>query len=247
MSLRRAVVVDRDPAVLARLEVELGRLGYAVETVDSVVGLTPDLVALSQPNVLVLDAGMPGLDAAGLFVLVRSLKARLQLKVAVSTEEDARALKEKLGADHCVSRVELVASGVQAFGVKAQAEKSIDVRALIDEVLGKRAPSEQTAFEVKLDLFSESRLCVGRDGGAPGVFVATTDLPAVGQRVELKLNLFGKRKLHLRGEVAWHRAPSGYGGAKSSGFGAKLLDLSEEENRALMQLLEIREPLTWIG
>ena len=88
MPLQRAVLVDRDPLLLSRLTGELSQSGFVVESLSTVVGLTPDLLELSNPDFLLLDGELPGIKHSALMVLIRSLKARRPLKVAVSTSVD---------------------------------------------------------------------------------------------------------------------------------------------------------------
>ncbi|HEX4802477.1 MAG TPA: hypothetical protein VFV14_03140, partial [Myxococcaceae bacterium] len=60
MPLKRAVLVDRDPLLLSKLTGEMSQSGFIVESLSSGVGLTPDLLELSSPDFLLLDAELPG-------------------------------------------------------------------------------------------------------------------------------------------------------------------------------------------
>ena len=250
MSLQRAVIIDRDPSLLSRLTAELGRAGYAVETLNSTTGLTPDLLALSEPNLVVLDTGLPDLSGPAVMVLFRSLKSRLQVKlmvVGVGTETEAI----KLGADLFIPREKLLSEGAAALGIASAAPEPLDVRKLIDEVLGRKIANDShkavqnPKFEVRLDLFSESQLYVVKKGEQPGIFISAANSPNVGSAIELQLDLFGRNKLVLQGQVAWQRNRSVFWGKMPSGFGVKLTDLKDTEKAALQKFVEAREPLIW--
>ncbi|MGC4122543.1 MAG: hypothetical protein QM765_49800 [Myxococcales bacterium] len=244
MSLRKAVLVDRDPALLDRLAVELARGGAAVETLSSTAGLTPDLIALSAPDWLVIDAGLPGLSRAALFVLVRSLRARLPLaRVVVVAEGGLDAAREAPGAT-ALSRATLVADGAAALGIVATA---VDVRVVIDSVLGRvaAAPGGQR-YEVAIDLFSDATFWVGKDQ-AMGVFVVTSVPPAMGEQVALGVSLMGRKPLELKGVVSWQRTRRSFGLKQPPGVGVKLVGVDEEQRLAIDRFIEQREPLMWIG
>ncbi len=246
MGLRRAVVVDRDPSLLASLTVELGRSGFTTETFNTTVGLTPDLLALGRPDLMVVDGGLQGLDLPAIMVLVRSMKARLPIQIALSTDEDAEALARKTGADLVVARQKLKAEGAKALGALASQGGKVDVRAILDEVLGRPEFQQVQVLKVKLDLFSESRLFISKAAkGSVGVFVATSLLPPLGQRVGLELELFNKHTLRTAGEVAWHRSRDGFSAKMPAGLGVKLVDLSEQDRMLVDRYLEVREPLLW--
>jgi Tfp pilus assembly protein PilZ len=244
VGVKRAVLVDRDAALLSRLSGELERTGLLTETLSSTDGLTPDLLALSAPDWLVLDEGLPGLTRAALLVLVRSLKARLPLlQVAVSCERPSAQVEAELAADRAVPRELLLREGGAALQLDAGVPSSVDVRALIDDVLGK-APAEQSRlFEVALDLFGDSNVYLGNGGGVEGIFVATAVLPAIGHKVQLRLNLFGRKSFEAEGEVAWQRPRSSFGGKIATGVGVKLTAVGEEARLALDRFVELREPL----
>ena len=108
MALKRAVVVDRDPAVLGRLVTELGRQGFLAETLDSAIGLTPDLLALGAPELAVFDAELPGLDPRALATVVAALKAQLAIDVVVTARNPDAALRVT-GADRALARERLLA------------------------------------------------------------------------------------------------------------------------------------------
>ena len=248
MSLRKAVLVDRDPALLDRLSVELARGGAAVETLSGTAGLTPDLLALSAPDWLVLDAGLPGITRAALLVLARSLKARLPLtRVIVVTEGEFDAARDCPGAT-AIPRATLCAEGSAVLGIVGS--EAVDVRAVIDSVLGRASPSSAglagQRYEVTVDLFSEATFWVGKDS-ALGVFVVTSVPPPLGDRVSVAVSLMGRKTLEVRGEAAWLRTRRSFGLKQPPGVGVKLVGLAEEQRLAIDRFLDQREPLMWIG
>ncbi len=242
----RAVLVDRDPTLLSRLTGELSRSGFVVESLSSTVGLTPDLLDLAKPELLLLDHELPGMNHAALLVIIRSLKARHPLRVVVSTEQDPRLLKDKVLADQVVARARLVAEGARALGLSTASGSTVDLRAIIDEVLGQRPASSIQSIELRIDLFSKGNFCVANDGRL-GVFVPSTVLLPVGQRVELQIDLLGREKLKFTGEVVWQRGHSSFGGKVATGVGVRLLDVSEAQRQAISRFLETRQPLNWAG
>ncbi len=244
MSLQRAVLVDRDPLLLSRLTGELSRSGFVVESLYTVVGLTPDLLELSNPDFLLLDAELPGMKHAALIVIIRSLKARRPVKIAVSTSEDPSLIKTRLGPDLVVGRVQLLEEGAKALGVTLGPESKVDVRAIIDEVLGQKCAGDVQVLEVKIDLFSKGNFYVGKDNRL-GVFVPTAVLLPVGHKVQIHLELMGNARITLTGEVAWQRSHSSFGGRVASGIGVKPLEIPVQHRKAIDHFVQTRQPITW--
>lgn len=247
MPAERAVVVDRDALLLARVAGELGAAGMQVETLASTLGLTPDLIDLSAPNLLIVDAGLPGMDRSALLVLVRSLKSRRRLRVVVSADDDVAALRRQIDADLVVDRAELVAQGAECLGVTLSATTKLDLRGLLDEVLGGRPTAGPRGLEAKVDLFSKTNFYAAPDGKVQGVFFATAVLEPVGQKVRVRLDLSGRASFELDGEVAWQRSHQSFGGRVSTGFGVRLVDLPGEAAQAIARFAELREPMFWTG
>jgi Tfp pilus assembly protein PilZ/CheY-like chemotaxis protein len=249
VGLKKAVLVDRDGAVLAKLGAELKGAGYLVESLDSTLGLTPDLLARSEPDLLVMDAELPGLEMSALLVLVRSMRARQSLKVVISTSGEPGALQKRLSPDQVIRRSKLLAEGTRALGVLTTGKaSSLDVRALIDEVLGGKPEPMAKAIQVRVDLFSQSNFYVpGGEvgGGAPGLFWATASPPPVGQKVDLSVDLNGS-KLKLAGEVVWQRAAGALGPKLPPGVGIRL-DSAPNEGAAIQKFFEFRQPISWPG
>lgn len=243
MGLGRAVVVEREPALLARLSTELGRSGYVVDELGSMQGLSPDLLVRAQPDLVVVDAELPGLGATALLVLVDALKARTKAWVVLSTAGAfEQRLRWRLAVDLVVERQRLREEGARALGLAASGPVRVDVRAVLDEVLG-REPMRlgPRPLRVKLDLFSDSQLFEDREG-RPGVFVALSPLPEVGQELELELEVLNRPCFRARGRVVWQRPRSALSG-RPPGVGVSLEELPPEGHEAIERMLEQRAPL----
>jgi Tfp pilus assembly protein PilZ/CheY-like chemotaxis protein len=237
--LLRAVLVDRDPLLLRRLTSELSRSGFVVEALASTVGLTPDLLERSHPDLLLLDNELPEIKHGALVVLIRSTKARRPLKVVVSTEREPLPLVAQLAADLVIRRSQLAAEGARALGISLPTEGPVDVRAIIDEVLGRNPGAKIQVLEVRIDLFSKANFYLGRDK-AIGLFVPTADWLPVGQRVEVQLDLMGRQQILVKGEVAWQRPYGSFGGRASAGLGIAPDEMPEAQRKVIEHFLETR-------
>ncbi len=244
---QHAVIVDRDPLLLSRLASELAKCGYATETLSSTLGLTPDLLELSGPNLLLVDAELPGMERSALQVIVRSLKARRQTRVIVSTTQDP-ALLSRVAADKVVRRSDLTVEGIRALGIELVSEAPLDLKALLDEVLGRQIAGPAPQLSIRLDLFSKSNLYVfARDSEVSGVFFATSVLLPLGQKVQVSLDLLGRSKIESAGEILWQRPHSSFGGRVATGVGIRLLELGGPERELIRRFVDVREPLVWSG
>jgi Tfp pilus assembly protein PilZ len=244
VSLRRAVLVDRDPLLLSKLTGDFSRGGFVVESLSSVVGLTPDLLELSNPDFLLLDGELPGMKHAALIVIVRSLRARRRVQIAVSTAEDPSWFESHLAPDLVVRRAELLEGGARALGVALSSESRADVRAIIDEVLGQKCIGDVQVVEVRIDLFSKGNFYLGKDNRF-GVFIPTSVLLPVGHKVRIHLELMESIKFTLTGEVAWQRSHSSFGGRIASGIGVKPLEIPPEHQKEIDHFVQSRQPITW--
>lgn len=245
MPLKRAVLVDRDPRLLSRLTGELSRSGFIVESLSSGVGLTPDLLELASPDFLLLDAELPGVKyPPALMVIVRSLKARRPVTIAVSTGGDPKGVKLQIEPDLVVARAQLIEKGAGALGIPLSNTAKVDIRAIIDEVLGQKCVGELQPIRVKIDLFSKGNFYVGRDNQL-GVFVPTLVLLPVGQKVEIQLELMDRPAFALTGNVAWQRSHSSFGGRVASGMGIKPIDIPADRRKEIDHFVKTRQPITW--
>lgn len=247
MAFFRALLVDRDSMVLARICAELEQLGYSVETLGSTIGLTPELIALSVPSLVLFDAQLPGLEPAALVVLVRSLRERKTTRVLISSSSPLEPLQMQFGAESVISRATLTSTGANALGVTVSKAARLDVRGLIDEVLGARPVAAAQRIDVRIDMFSKSNFYVSGPGLLGGVFLATAVLQPVGQKVELSVELNGRTTLTMDAEVAWQRSHLSFGGRVSTGMGIKFTGPTPMEKQIIARFIEAREPVTWTG
>lgn len=100
-------------------------------------------------------------------------------------------------------------------------------------------------IEVALAPNSPSNLYLGFGGDDivdhGGVFVATYDLPKIGQSVSLHILLPGGYALDAHGVVHWTRETEGEGSER--GYGVKLLQVSSEGRELLARYARNREPI----
>lgn len=104
------------------------------------------------------------------------------------------------------------------------------------------------AVEAALGAHSATNFYKGLLGGdvlaSGGLFVATYQVPAVGQKLRLVVSMPGGYAFEARGVVAWTREaqPAATAGA-SPGFGAQLCEVSEEGRGLIQRYVRNREPL----
>lgn len=118
----KVIIVDRDPALLTRLSDELARAGMVVETLNDLLGLTPDLLGLSLPDVLLLDASMPGLPMDAIPTIFDELRRVRPVRCMLVVEggrDHASLVAGRLGADAAVPRDALALGGAMALRTQA--------------------------------------------------------------------------------------------------------------------------------
>lgn len=76
-----------------------------------------------------------------------------------------------------------------------------------------------------------------------GLFVATYQIPSIGQHVLLKVSLPGGYEFETRGIVRWTREAPDSGGHAPPGFGAQLVDITPEGRQLVYRYVRNREPL----
>jgi uncharacterized protein (TIGR02266 family) len=107
--------------------------------------------------------------------------------------------------------------------------------------------SERAPLEVKVDFELQDMTYTGvtRNISAGGVFVATEDLPPVGERINLSFSLPGSgRELAVQTEVRWVRAKQSPPDDKApAGMGLQFLNPSADDVAALDQFLARRDAL----
>lgn len=110
------------------------------------------------------------------------------------------------------------------------------------------------AVDAPLGAHSPSNFYTGLTGGdvvaAGGLFVATYQVPKVGERVLLKISMPGGYEFVAKAKVAWTRdvatslspgSPRGIAGAP--GFGAQFCEITDEGRRLIQRYVRNREPL----
>jgi uncharacterized protein (TIGR02266 family) len=107
--------------------------------------------------------------------------------------------------------------------------------------------SERTSLEVKVDFEVNDMTYAGvtRNISSGGVFVATEDLPRVGERLTLKFMLPGTgRQLAVQTEVRWIRPKTSPNDEQAhAGMGLQFLNPSADDVAALDEFLARRDAL----
>ena len=107
--------------------------------------------------------------------------------------------------------------------------------------------SDRTPLEIKVDFQVNDMTYAGvtRNISAGGVFVATDNLPRVGERINLRFALPGTgRQLAVQTEVRWIRAKKSPTDADApAGMGLQFLNPSADDVAALDQFLARRDAL----
>jgi hypothetical protein len=112
------------------------------------------------------------------------------------------------------------------------------------------APDELSRCDVEaaLGVHSATHFYKGLSGGdviaAGGLFVATYQLPPIGQKLHLRISMPGGFAFEATGVVAWTReAPENARSAGSPGFGAQLSEINAEGLELIERYVRNREPL----
>jgi Tfp pilus assembly protein PilZ len=114
--------------------------------------------------------------------------------------------------------------------------------------VGESAGGVLPAVEAALGAHSATNFYKGLLGGdvlaSGGLFVATYQVPEVGQTLRLVVSMPGGYAFEARGVVAWTREvrPAATAGA-SPGFGAQLREVSDEGRGLIQRYVRNREPL----
>jgi hypothetical protein len=106
------------------------------------------------------------------------------------------------------------------------------------------------AVEAALGAHSATNFYKGLTGGdvvaSGGLFVATYQVPEVGQKLLLKVSMPGGYEFEAKGVVAWTRdvqLSATASGASSPGFGAQLSEITDEGRGLIQRYVRNREPL----
>jgi hypothetical protein len=111
------------------------------------------------------------------------------------------------------------------------------------------APAEAIRVEADLGAHSATNFYKGLSGNdvidSGGIFIATYQIPKLGQTLVIKVSLPGGYEFEALGEVTWTRdAPlSGAGLESPPGFGARFTDISPEGRQLVYRYVRNREPL----
>ncbi len=76
-----------------------------------------------------------------------------------------------------------------------------------------------------------------------GLFVATYDLPKLGQPLFLRVSLPGGYEFFAKGVVSWTRESTDADAEVSPGFGARFVEISDEGRQLVYRYVRNREPL----
>ena len=93
------VAVDDDRSILLMVDRYLTRLGYEVHTSDTPFGVT-NLVRSLQPDVVILDVMMPGLDGPALAKVLQGSGEPIPIIFYSAMHEDAQEVKALSSIPH---------------------------------------------------------------------------------------------------------------------------------------------------
>ncbi len=103
MERRRLLIIDDEPDLRAMLSAYLDAEGYAVfEASDGEAGL--EAVAVQQPDLVILDVGLPGLDGFEVLRLLRHSSDVPVIMLTARDEEVDRVVGLTVGADDYVTK-----------------------------------------------------------------------------------------------------------------------------------------------
>lgn len=114
------------------------------------------------------------------------------------------------------------------------------------------APADAIRVEAELGTHSPSNFYKGLSGNDiiehGGLFVATYNIPRIGQNVALHVSLPGGYEFEALGVVRWTRetvdsSVGGGAGGAHPGFGAQLTQVSQDARQLVMRYVRNREPL----
>jgi Tfp pilus assembly protein PilZ len=101
--------------------------------------------------------------------------------------------------------------------------------------------------EAELGAHSATNFYKGLSGNdvieSGGIFVATYNIPEIGQELLLRVSLPGGYEFEAMGIVRWTRDVGGAGGDTAPGFGAQFTRISPEGRQLVYRYVRNREPL----
>jgi Tfp pilus assembly protein PilZ len=112
----------------------------------------------------------------------------------------------------------------------------------------KKVDAAVRAVEAALGAHSATNFYKGLAGGdivaSGGLFVATYQVPEVGQELLLKVTMPGGYAFEAKGVVAWRRdVDTGTTASSPPGFGAQFSEISDEGRGLIQRYVRNREPL----
>jgi hypothetical protein len=243
---------DAPPALLSAAQPIAGALGALFE-----IEAAPQSVARAAAH-SALEALREGLRALQLPEHLESPAAELAMTAVAealgAVVEVARDLEERATAipPGPVSPVSPVALGEPAQAASAGAASTPILASLEStqvEPQRSHAGKPLRAVEAALGAHSASNFYKGLAGGdiiaSGGLFVATYQVPDVGQRLLLKVSMPGGYEFEATGVVAWTRDVEAASSAAEAipGFGAQLDAVSDEGRGLIQRYVRNREPL----
>jgi hypothetical protein len=102
-------------------------------------------------------------------------------------------------------------------------------------------------FEAELGAHSPTNFYKGLSGNdvvdSGGIFIATYNIPSVGQDVSIKVSMPGGYEFEAIGVVRWTRDSPNSGADSSPGFGAQFTQISPDARQLVYRYVRNREPL----
>jgi hypothetical protein len=102
-------------------------------------------------------------------------------------------------------------------------------------------------FEAELGAHSPTNFYKGLSGNdvvdSGGIFIATYNIPLVGQELTIKVSMPGGYEFEALGVVRWTRDSPQSGADSSPGFGAQFTQISPEARQLVYRYVRNREPL----
>jgi hypothetical protein len=109
------------------------------------------------------------------------------------------------------------------------------------------APGGMLRVQAELGAHSTTNFYKGLSGNdvidSGGIFVATYNLPAIGQPLIIKVSLPGGYEFEAQGVVRWTREAPQSGADSPPGFGAQFTQISAEGRQLVYRYVRNREPL----
>jgi hypothetical protein len=109
-------------------------------------------------------------------------------------------------------------------------------------------PADAVVVNAELGAHSPSNFFKGLSGNDivdhGGLFVATYNLPSIGNHVRLRVSLPGGYEFEAKAVVRWRREPNDIGGTDAPpGFGAQFTEITAEARQLVYRYVRNREPL----